>query len=64
MNRENAAVSKLAVKVFENNQLAYDWLSRPNDALGGQAPIKACKTETGKRQVSRLLHAMEWGGVV
>ncbi|MFU1518263.1 antitoxin Xre/MbcA/ParS toxin-binding domain-containing protein [Vreelandella alkaliphila] len=54
----------MAVKVFENNQLAYDWLSRPNDALGGQAPIKACKTETGKRQVSRLLHAMEWGGVV
>lgn len=63
MNRENVAVSLLAVRVFENKQSAKDWLSRPNEALGGQAPIKACETENGTKQVFRLLHAMEWGCV-
>lgn len=61
MNRENAAVIELAAKVFENKQSAKDWLHRPNEALGGKAPIKICKTETGTKQVYRMLHAMEWG---
>ena len=63
MNQENMAVSKLAVEVFENKQLAKDWLSRPNDVLGGKSPIKACETEEGTKQVLRMLHSMDWGGV-
>ncbi|NYS62371.1 type II toxin-antitoxin system Xre/ParS family antitoxin [Vreelandella salicampi] len=57
-----ATVSHLAVEVFEDKQAAIDWLSRPNETLGGQAPIMLCETEIGAKQVRRVLHAMEWGG--
>ncbi|WP_085920407.1 antitoxin Xre/MbcA/ParS toxin-binding domain-containing protein [Halomonas sp. CSM-2] len=63
MIRENLAVCKLAVKVFGDKQSANDWLSRPNEALGGRAPIKLCRTESGAKQVCRVLRAIEWGGV-
>lgn len=59
-----ATVSHLAMEVFEDKQAAIDWLSRPNEALGEQAPIMLCETEIGAKQVRRALHAMEWGGVV
>lgn len=58
-----ATVSQLAVEVFEDKQAATDWLSRPNDALGGQSPIMLCDTDIGAKQVRRVLLAMEWGGV-
>jgi len=64
MNEENAIVSQLAFKVFKDKQLAKDWLSRPNEALGGRSPIMLCETENGAKQVCRVLHTMEWGGVV
>ena len=54
----------LAIEVFQDKQAALDWLSRPNEALGGQAPGVLCETEDGAKQVRRVLHAMEWGGVV
>jgi putative toxin-antitoxin system antitoxin component (TIGR02293 family) len=57
-----ATVSRLAEEVFEDKQAATDWLSRCNDALGGQAPIMLCETDIGAKQVRRTLHAIEWGG--
>lgn len=57
-----AIVSHLAEEVFEDKQAAIAWLSRTNEALGGQAPIMLCETEIGAKQVRRALHAMEWGG--
>jgi len=57
-----ATVSQLAAEVFEDKQAATDWLSRSNDALGGQAPIMLCDTDIGAKQVRRALHALEWGG--
>lgn len=59
-----ATISQLAVAVFEDEQTAIAWLSRPNEALGGQLPAALCETETGVRQVQRVLHALEYGGVV
>ncbi|VVO73678.1 hypothetical protein PS862_01465 [Pseudomonas fluorescens] len=57
-----ATVSHLAEEVFENKANAAHWMSTPNKALGGTAPIMLCETEIGARQVRRVLHALEWGG--
>ena len=57
-----ATVSHLAEEVFEDNANAAQWMSMPNKALGGIAPIMLCETEIGARQVRRVLHALEWGG--
>lgn len=57
-----AIISHLAMKVFEDEPTAIDWLSRSNEALGGQAPIMLCGTDIETKQVRRLLHAMECGG--
>lgn len=57
-----ATVSHLAEEVFEDKANAARWMSMPNKALGGIAPIMLCETEIGARQVRRVLHALEWGG--
>lgn len=58
-----ATVSHLATAVFEDKQAAIDWLSHSNEVLGDQPPIMLCETEIGAKQIRRVLHAMEWGGV-
>lgn len=58
-----ASVSHQAEEVFESREAAADWLSKPNKALGNNAPILLCETEIGAKQVRRVLHALEWGGV-
>ena len=58
-----AQLAVMAEDVFEDKQVATDWLSKANDALGGKTPIALCETELGARQVRRVLHAIEWGGV-
>ncbi|CAM3842246.1 antitoxin Xre/MbcA/ParS toxin-binding domain-containing protein [Vreelandella rituensis] len=58
-----AALSHFALAVFEDERAATDWLSRPNESLGGQVPVMLCETHEGSREVRRVLHAMEWGGV-
>ncbi|MGM0785977.1 MAG: antitoxin Xre/MbcA/ParS toxin-binding domain-containing protein [Pseudomonadota bacterium] len=59
-----ASVSLLAAEVLEEKEAAVAWLSRPNEALGGQVPILLCETEAGAEQVQRALYALEWGGPV
>jgi putative toxin-antitoxin system antitoxin component (TIGR02293 family) len=59
-----AAVCHLAEEVCDSSQAATDWMSKPNQALGGSKPIMLCKTERGAVQVSRVLQAIKWGGVV
>lgn len=58
-----AQVAVLAESVFEDEQVAADWMAANNDALGGKTPLSLCDTELGARQVRRVLHAIEWGGV-
>ena len=58
-----AAVWALAEEVFESREAAAQWMSVPNKALGGDAPIMLCETEIGAKQVRRVLQALEWGGV-
>ncbi|MHC8349786.1 type II RES/Xre toxin-antitoxin system antitoxin [Pseudomonas sp. RT4P38] len=57
-----ATVSHLAEEVFESKENAAQWMSKPNKALGGSAPIMLCETEIGAKQVRRVLQALEWGG--
>ena len=57
-----ATVSHLAEAIFETPVSATQWLSAPNKALGGTAPIMLCETEIGAKQVRRVLQALEWGG--
>lgn len=57
-----ATVSMLAAKVWEDKDAAVAWLSRPNESLSGKIPIVLCETETGAKQVQRVLNALEWGG--
>lgn len=59
-----AAVSHLAERTFEDQVRAAQWLSTPNSALNGTAPIMLCETEIGAKQVRRILQALEWGSVV
>jgi putative toxin-antitoxin system antitoxin component (TIGR02293 family) len=57
-----AAVCNMADEVFESQEAAAQWMSNPNKALGGSAPIMLCDTEIGAKQVRRVLHALEYGG--
>jgi putative toxin-antitoxin system antitoxin component (TIGR02293 family) len=57
-----AVVCHLAEEVFQNRDMAVCWMSKPNKALGGDTPVILCETEIGAKQVSRVLHALEWGG--
>jgi putative toxin-antitoxin system antitoxin component (TIGR02293 family) len=57
-----ATVSHLAEAMFEAQLTATHWLSTPNKALGGTAPILLCETEIGAKQVRRVPKALEWGG--
>ncbi len=59
-----ATVALLAEEVFEGKQAASEWMSLPNTALGGSIPVMHCETAIGAQQVRRILHALEWGGVV
>lgn len=58
-----AQVAVLAEDVFEDKDIASKWMATANDALGGETPLALCSTELGGRQVRRVLHAIEWGGV-
>ena len=58
-----ASVSHQAEEVFESQDAAAQWMSRPNKALGDSPPILLCETEIGAKQVRRVLHSLEWGGV-
>lgn len=56
-----AHTSILALNVWEDTGATITWLSRPNQSLDGQIPLVLCETESGKKQVQRVLHALEWG---
>ncbi|MNF67494.1 hypothetical protein D3C84_493100 [compost metagenome] len=57
-----ATVSHLAEAIFEVQVAATQWMSTPNKALGGMAPIMLCETEIGAKQVRRVLQALGWRG--
>lgn len=56
-----ARIAARAEEVFEDEQVAKNWLKRPNQALGGETPLGLLDTETGVEQVNQVLTRIEYG---
>ncbi|MBW6455667.1 MAG: DUF2384 domain-containing protein [Trueperaceae bacterium] len=56
-----AALLERAVRVFEDEADAADWLRTRNLALGGVTPLALADTELGAREVDDLLGRLEHG---
>jgi putative toxin-antitoxin system antitoxin component (TIGR02293 family) len=50
-----------ATEVFENAEIAEDWLKSPNPALGRKTPNNLLDTNAGIEQVRNLLGRIEYG---
>lgn len=50
-----------AVDVLGSREKAFQWLRRPNRALGGQPPLSLLDVELGARQVEDVLGRIEHG---
>lgn len=50
-----------AVEVFDDQQKAAVWLSRPNAALGGRTPLSMLDTDIGVQDVNEILGRIEHG---
>jgi len=51
-----------ALSLFEGDRdAAKQWLSRPQKALGGEAPLAVARTEVGALEVERLIGRLEHG---
>jgi uncharacterized protein (DUF2384 family) len=59
-----AMLERLAQEVFVDHKQAFDWMDRPNIALGGTTPRSMSRTAAGYQSAKRVLHAIEHGGVV
>jgi putative toxin-antitoxin system antitoxin component (TIGR02293 family) len=51
-----------ATEVLENSDSAWNWLKKPNRALGGAIPIKLLETESGTEKVYAVLNRIQYGG--
>jgi len=54
---------KMALEIFESNEKATEWMRRPNQTLGGAAPLDLMDTEPGANSVRQVLNAIATGGV-
>lgn len=51
----------LAVKVIENKEEAYRWMTSPQFGLGGKKPIEIWGTKQGRQQIKDMLMRIEYG---
>jgi putative toxin-antitoxin system antitoxin component (TIGR02293 family) len=57
-----ASMYRAALDLFESDRAAaLAWLSRPNRALNGKAPLLLATTDVGAREVERLITRLEHG---
>lgn len=56
-------VARMANDVFEDRDVALEWLKRPSYSLGGAAPLELLDTEPGAISVRQVLNAIATGGV-
>ncbi len=57
-----ARIVALAKYYLGDNQLAMQWLKRPNRALGGKIPLELLDTEPGAKMVENILGRIAYGG--
>jgi putative toxin-antitoxin system antitoxin component (TIGR02293 family) len=55
-----AKIEARAVEVFEDEEIAANWLKAPNRVLG-EKPISLLDTEAGTDMVERVLTRIEYG---
>lgn len=59
------SVSRLLAQTFElfegNIEAGMRWFQNPNRALNGQSPLQVASTETGAREVEKLIGRLEYG---
>jgi uncharacterized protein (DUF2384 family) len=53
--------SRKAFNTFENEDLALEWLNKPQTALGGRIPIEMLETTAGQKLVGDLLTRIDYG---
>lgn len=56
-----ARVTVRACDVFEDEDIALDWLRTPNQALGGERPYDLLDTDAGTEAVEDVLGRIEYG---
>lgn len=56
-----ARIYATATRTLQNDEMAKDWLNRPQRGLGGRIPVKVLETEAGAREVEDLLGRIEYG---
>jgi len=58
---ELAEVTQLGETVFDTQEQFYNWLSRPNQALGNMTPLELLKDSYGKDLVVQELNRIDQG---
>ncbi len=56
-----SSVMKLAIEVFENENLAITWMKTPNQALQRAEPLDLMDTEPGAVSIKAVLNAIATG---
>lgn len=56
-----ARVLAAAEHVWDDRDLAREWMNRPHRELGGQTPLETARTELGARRVEALLDKLYFG---
>jgi putative toxin-antitoxin system antitoxin component (TIGR02293 family) len=57
----HAKIYSQAIDTFENEDLALEWLNKPQTALGGRIPIEMLETTAGQKLVGDLLTRIDYG---
>lgn len=58
-----AGVKVVAIETFGNPQTAVDWLQQENVVLG-MSPAEYLRQGNDKNEVLKILHSIEYGGVM
>ena len=56
-------VTRMAIEVFENEDVAINWMRQPNRVFRNVAPLDLMDTEPGATSVRQVLNAIATGGV-
>ena len=57
-----SVVARMAIQVFENQDVAVAWMRTPNSIFDGAAPLDLMDTEPGAVAVKQVLNAIATGG--
>jgi len=61
ITQQAADVILQAIRVFESQELAFDWLQRPIPALDGEKPFDLLGTDEGCSSVTSAIQKIAWG---